>query len=224
MKRRSAPTLPAILFLLLVNGLLGGLVYSEMSNPELFVRQMQVVGTVAPSETAQPARAGAPAVPTMPGEAAFSVISERPLFSTERRPPEVTQTPPSGPVSPQAPPFVVIGIVGAGEDSVAILKDISPGAQREPGQVVRAGDTVEGWTVDAILPAEGKVVLVNGERRHELELVDDEPGPQRPGVRVPRAPVVRPPVVRTPQPQATAPAQRQIQPPQPIPGQVPATE
>lgn len=219
MRRQSSPMLPAILFLLLANGALGALVYREMTNPQMFVRQLQVGAVEAPATNSLGARQGSEAAPAIPGEAAFAVIANRPLFAPDRLPPETPQQTPAGPVSSQPPPLIVTGIVRAGEDSIAILIDPSPRGRAEPGFVVRAGDSVQGWNVEAIFPEERKVVLVNGERRHELLLTEDNATSARP-----RVPTVRPPVVRPRQqpPQAVSPgaSQPQLQ----IPRQQPSTQ
>ena len=218
MRRQSSPMLPAILFLLLANGALGALVYVELTSPQMFVRRLEVAEAEAPPPSTVAGRRDSEAAPAIPGEAAFAVISNRPLFAPDRLPPETPQETPAGPVSSQPPPLIVTGIVGAGDDSLAILTDPSIRGRSESGFVVRASDTVQGWTVEAILPQERKVVLVNGERRHELVLVEDQAGPTRPGV-----PTVRPPVVRPqrPAPQAVSPgaAQPQLQ----MPRQQPST-
>lgn len=213
MTQQSSPILPVILFLVAANGALGALVYGELTNPDLFVRRMQIGEAEAPPPSTVGARPGSEAAPSIPGEAAFAVISNRPLFAPDRLPPETPRETPSGPVSSQPPSLIVTGIVGAGEESIAILTDPSVRGRSESGFVVRPGDTVQGWTVEAVLPEERKVVLVNGERRHELVMVEDQPGPARPAV-----PSVRPPVVR---PQRTAPqavspgaVQRQLRTPQ----------
>lgn len=180
MRRQSSWLYPAILFLLTVNLLLGGLVYAEIEHSDLFVREMQVDGGEPAAASPDVARPGAATVPSVPAEAAFSVISERPLFSPERRPAETAEETPAAPAPSAPPPLIVTGIVGAGEDSIAILRDPSPARQRDPGQVVRTGEVVQGWTVEAILPAEQKVILVSSERRVELELVVEEVSPTPP--------------------------------------------
>lgn len=219
MRRQSSPLLPVLVLLLLANGALGAAVYGEITNPQMFVRHLQIGTVSAPDTDSLVARPGADPALAIPGEAAFAVISNRPLFSPDRLPPETPLQTPAGPISNQLPPVVVTGIVGAGEDSIAILTDPSPKGRSEPGYVVRAGDTVLGWNVEAIVPEDRKVVLAKGDERHDLFLVEDNTTSARP-----RVPTVRPPVVRPRQtaPQAVSPgvAPGRLR----IPGQQPSTQ
>jgi hypothetical protein len=60
----------------------------------------------------------------------------------------------------------------AGADSVAIIEPERPGPQAEPALVARIGDSVGGWTIEAIEP--GLVILVRDGTRHEMPLIDED--------------------------------------------------
>ncbi len=195
MTRRPSRSLPLILLLLLVNTAFGAVIFAELTRPDLFVRRMGASGTEAPQNSAPQLRSQEDPGVAMPGEAAFAVITQRPLFSPDRRPPQESAGGSATPVSDKLPPLLLTGVVIADDDSVAIVEDGAPGRQNEPGQVVRLGDSIQGWTVEEILP--DRIVLTRGEDREELRLVED--GAQRQRVQRRRAPVGQPGQARTQQ-------------------------
>ena len=185
MTRRRPGTKRALAVLLLLACLLGaGLVALHRGYPDLLVRRLITGGEAgAPAQTpASPANGGQPATgqpnSPPPPESRFAVIALRPLFSPGRRPPDQPQAPAdAGPAGAAPPDLLVTGIVMADADSVAILEPARPGPQAEPALVVRAGDSVGGWTVEAIEP--GLVVLTRDGARHEMSLIDED-DPRRP--------------------------------------------
>lgn len=149
-----------------------------------------------------------------PGEADFQVIELRPLFAPDRRPPEAG----TGPVEDgPAPPasldgLVLTGIIGAGDQRVAIVEPAGPPRPGSEALSLRAGDELRGWTVEAI--GDDRILLVNGTERFEMELVEDPARRRRTKRRPPSAApgAVRTPGLLTPQPQLQPQPQPQLQP------------
>lgn len=210
MTRRGPGDRRGFAALLLLACLLGaGLVALHRGYPDLMVRRLATGDEgSAPAQTpAGPANGDRPATgqpnSPPPPESRFAVIALRPLFSPGRRPlgqPEVTAD--AGPAGAAPPDLLVTGIVMADADSVAILEPARPGPQAELALVVRAGDSVRGWTVEAIEP--GLVVLTRDGARHEMPLIDED-DPRRPKAAPRRNPA------------SGANSLRPTQPPQPMP-------
>lgn len=208
MTRHGTPPRTLLWLLLGVNVLLAGAIFLEFRNPDLFVRRV-----AAPAGAIQPADSGAtPATtrlaPVVTGEAAFAAIAARPLFSPTRRPPEGSADGPTGPVSSDLSGYAVTGIVTSADGGVAILEKTGVAAGQEPGLILSPGDTIEGWTVDAI--REDRVVVLKDGERQELILRkdDDRPRLQRPRAATP-APAPRRLLPRAPELQQQRPQQPQ---------------
>lgn len=178
MTRRHPVRKRAVAALLLLACLLGaGLLALQREYPDLMVRRLSLEGESPTARTPanapgsdQPA-AGQPNTPPPP-ESRFAVIALRPLFTPGRRPADRPDAP--GATAPEGalPDLLVTGIVMAGADSVAILEPARPGPQAEPALVARIGDSVGGWTIEAIEP--GRVILVRDGTRHEMPLIDED--------------------------------------------------
>lgn len=209
MTRRRPARKRSLIALLLLACLLGaGLLALQDTYPDLMVRRHSVVGESTPVQTLKNSANGVgPAAAPPPPESRFAVIALRPLFTPSRRPPDQPESPAAA--GPAGPPtdLLVTGIVMAGVDSVAIIEPARPGPQAEPALVVRVGDEVGGWTVEAIEP--GRVILSRDGERHEMPLIaEDDP---RRAAAIRRAPAPNPP--RTvPAPARTTPLQPQRQP------------
>ena len=200
MRRRPSPVRAAAPLLLAVILLLGGLLALEFERPDLFVHRLAASDGMASgikSPSTDPAAARL--VPKMPGEATFAVISARPLFSMTRRPPEQPTGAAAVPTSSKPPSLALTGIVSSGEGDTAIFEPAGKTSRTGPGLVVHAGDTIEGWTVEAIEFEERRVILTKDGERLELELKAGEirrPRAPPPGLATPGAPVPRRPEAR----------------------------
>jgi hypothetical protein len=179
MRRRSARgrVIALLLFLLAAAG--AGVLGLYRSNPDLFVLRLggatgQLGSTPISSEGTQGAQQ--PAATEIPPETRFAVIALRPLFVPERLPPEQEAEPSGDSGDDSLSDIVVTGIVMAGEDSIAIAEPARPGSKGAKF-VLRVGDTVSGWTVEAI--ELDRIVLLKGDERGELELKKDESPPPR---------------------------------------------
>ena len=202
MRARRAPGrgLAALLLLCL---LLAGAMALAVRYPDALVLRLQAPADGAPAEPGTGAGDGAgPGSYRPPGETAFLVIEQRPLFAPDRRPPE--EEPPAAGSDPVGPAsldgLALTGIVGAGAQRVAIVE---PAQAARGGQAggeplsLRVGDELRGWTVEAV--EADRIILANGPQTHEMELVDDparrrrtaprpSPAPGAP-LRTPRQPV-----------------------------------
>ena len=177
MTRRPARKRSLAALLLLACLLGAGLLALQREYPDLMVRRLSLlVESVIAQNPAnapgsgQPA-AGQPNTPPPP-ESRFAVIALRPLFTPGRRPADQPASPAD--TTADGPPtgLLVTGIVMAGADSVAIIEPERPGPQAEPALVARIGDSVGGWTIEAIEP--GLVILVRDGTRHEMPLIDED--------------------------------------------------
>jgi general secretion pathway protein N len=116
---------------------------------------------VEPSAPAKAAKAAAPA-PTfsLAPLSAFSAVTDRPLFSPDRRPaPEAREA--LGAWSA----LVLAGIVVTPTSREVLI------AHGNPAKIVhlREGQSVDGWTVRSIAP--DRVVVANGGEQHELRFL-----------------------------------------------------
>lgn len=217
MRARRAPARGTGALLLLCL-LLAGAVALEIRNPDKLVL---LVG-LPPGGTliTQGAGAGGESEPgpyQPPGETAFEVIENRPLFAPDRRPPEAGS--PAAANSPATPAaldgLVLTGIIGAGEDRIAIVEPAGPPRPGAESLSLRVGGELRGWTVEAI--EADRILLVTGTQKYYMTLVDDPARRRRGKRRKPPAPAgsLRTPNVLTPQP---APQSQLLQPaPQPKP-------
>lgn len=176
-RRRRAP---AYLILLCLG--LAAIVYREATQPD---------PDPAPAMTAAPRRAaGDPREPhfAMAPLSAYAEVVARPLFSPTRRPAATAATA-AGPSN-----FLVTGIVISPTGRVALV------AHGMPAHVDRVveGQSLDGWTVEAILP--DHIVLARDGTEIALK-PEATPGPERP-IRSLAAPFARP----SQSPIATAPS------------------
>jgi hypothetical protein len=229
MTRRHPGDKRALAALLLLSCLLGaGLLALQREYPDLMVRRLSLLGDspIAQSPANAPGSgqptAGQPNIPPPP-ESRFAVIVLRPLFTPGRRPPDQPASPADTTAGGPPTGLLVTGIVMAGGDSVAIIEPERPGRQAEAALVARIGDSVRGWTIEAIEP--GLVVLVRDGARHEMPLIDEDNPRRRAAPRRAPAPNQLRPAPLPGQPRqtpATPRPQRQPQPPaQKIPKTVP---
>lgn len=137
-------------------------------------------GTAAALPPAAPA-AALPALPPPPAAfklppiTAYAEVTERPLFSSTRQPPPVEA---GQDLLGKSGSFVLLGIVLSAGGRAALVQ------HGHPVEIARLGEgqTVEGWTVQSILP--DRIVLQHGATEVELKLKDlpgaPGPGPARP--------------------------------------------
>lgn len=168
-----------VLFVLAAAG--GGVLGLYYNDPDLFVLRLGAGGQMGSTPISTEAMQGAEtsgSATAPPPESRFEVIALRPLFNPDRLPAkaEVAPAPETG--SDSLPDLVATGIIMAGEDSVAILEPSRLGSK---GQrlMLRKGDTVQGWTVEAI--EADRITLSKGEESGQILLKKDEsPAPRQP--------------------------------------------
>jgi general secretion pathway protein N len=116
----------------------------------------------APVADPRPTAGDAPASFTLPPLQSFAAVTDRPLFSPDRRPLPQAAAESLGAWSS----LILAGIIIAPDSRQALIVHGSP-----PTIVhLQEGQAVEGWTVHAILA--DRIVLVNGDDEHELRLLD----------------------------------------------------
>lgn len=173
MRARRAPA-RGLGFLFLLCLLLAGAVAMETRYPDALVLQVQTSGGGTPARL-DPEAASATEDGTYrpPGETAFLVIEERPLFAPDRRPPEAgTEPVDEGPPPPQGlDGLALTGIIRAGDEWVAIVEPTGPPRPGNEALSVRVGESLRGWTVEEIL--EDRMALVHGSQRFEMEMTED---------------------------------------------------
>ena len=103
------------------------------------------------------------------GPAAFAAISERPLFTPDRRPPEAADAPVAEPEATPPPAFVLRGVVHSGKVRRALLET----AENAPLLRLREGETLDGWEIVTILPR--KMVMRQGEQSLEVPISPPQP-------------------------------------------------
>ncbi len=101
----------------------------------------------------------------------YAELVERPLFSESRRPyqpPPPPEEEPAAPPPPAAPPsplrVALTSIVITPEQRIALARDLGNASMVRLEQ----GSTLNGWTVEQILP--DKVIFVQGSEKEILEL------------------------------------------------------
>lgn len=105
------------------------------------------------------------AMPVMAPASTFSIITERPLFDSQRKKfvaPRNTQTDTGAP--PALPNIALVGIIIDNEKSLAILKP----ADAAFASSMTVGDSVGAWRLSAIEP--DRVILTVGPNRNEIRL------------------------------------------------------
>lgn len=101
---------------------------------------------------------------------AYAELIERPLFAENRRPyqPPPPVTEPEPPAPPAAPPSplraALTSIVITPDQRIALARDLGNGSTVR----LERGSTLNGWTVERILP--DKVIFVQGGEEEVLEL------------------------------------------------------
>ena len=134
-----------------------------------------------PSATAPKGDASAPTASfSMPALGNFASVSQRPLFSPDRRP-AVRSTDGSGAWSS----FALAGIIITPQSREALVSHGKPPTIAHLAE----GQTIEGWTVSAIYP--DHVVFRDRLTEHELRLIDktvSPPPPPAPGTTQRRPP------------------------------------
>ena len=126
-----------------------------------------------PPAPIKPVLAGSPIPPWSADLGSFMAALDRPLFSATRKPPAKPE-PPIAVVADTLNEVRVLGLYSNGTDGGAIV--------RAEGKVrrVRPGDTLGGWTIKEVRPAE--LVLARGDERRALDvkrgpdLAADTPG------------------------------------------------
>ena len=215
MKGRRAPA-RGIVALLLLCLLLAGAVALEVRNPDALVLRSGLPQGGTPIVAGGGAD-GAPAPGTYrpPGEADFTVIESRPLFSPDRRPTD-SEAPPGedAPVTPAAlDGLALTGIIGAGAERVAIIEPKGPPRPGAEALSLRVGDELRGWTLEAV--EDDRILLVTETQKFYMEMVDDPA--RRRGTRRRQPPAqpggaVRTPGRLAPQPAPQSQPQSQLQP------------
>lgn len=97
----------------------------------------------------------------------FSIVAERPVFSSSRRPnapleaaPSITSQP-ATPAPPVAPAAMLVGVLLSSTGGTAVLRH----ADGKSSSLIR-GEKIAGWTLEEIGP--DRVVLTSGTDRYEL--------------------------------------------------------
>lgn len=128
------------------------------------VRAIAPGGAAAPSGPVRTPAIAQEEGPFLPPMSSFQAIESRPLFRADRRRPAVVveqpvQTPVQTPVTNDGPPdLIVVSVVtGPNGRSAATIR------QGDETRRVYAGDTIDGWRIDAIRP-DGVEISRNRER------------------------------------------------------------
>ena len=132
---------------------LGALAATELGDTPVMPRDQ------APLSTAGKPPATAEAAFTMPPLQRFAVITERPLFSPDRKPPQHGDDPGRAWSS-----FVLAGIIITPQSREALVLHGRP----QTAAHIREGEALEGWTFTSIYP--DRVVFRDGLNEHELRL------------------------------------------------------
>jgi general secretion pathway protein N len=119
----------------------------------------------APAAAKTPA-ASAPASFTLPPVQRFAVVTERPLFSPDRKPQQHADDTAGAWSS-----FVLAGIIITPQSREALLLHGKPQTVAH----IQEGQALEGWTITSIYP--DHVVFRDGINEHELKLTPKAPPP-----------------------------------------------
>ena len=112
-----------------------------------------------PAPAAKPASAGAAPAFSLPPLQRYAVVTERPLFSPDRKPPQHTAETAGAWSS-----FVLAGIIITPQSREALIAHGKPQAIAH----LQEGQALEGWTITSIYP--DRVVFRDGVDEHELRL------------------------------------------------------
>jgi general secretion pathway protein N len=119
----------------------------------------------APTPAKTPA-ASTPASFTLPPAQRFAVVTERPLFSPDRKPLQRT-----GDTAGAWSSFVLTGIIITPQSREAMVLHGKPQTVAH----IQEGQVLEGWTITSIYP--DRVVVRDGINEHELKLASKAPPP-----------------------------------------------
>ncbi len=165
MRRRRGQRNRASLYLLGVCIALASVIYLEFNHKPPIGDAITVATPSSSAEITPPA----PAAFSLPPLAAYSVIVERPLFSTQRRPPaEEVEAPKTAKPTPPSR-FILTGVLISADERLVLLRRV--GSET----IIRAseGDEIEGWRIEVI--AANSVVLRQGDVVEEIALDDAAP-------------------------------------------------
>ena len=158
----------------LINLALAGLcVYFGLQIVDVWEENGPATQTAQAAPTATPTvnPDGLPPSRPVPPETAYAVIVDRNLFSPDRTGPEADEEEPEPPAKVRSAP------TGVGLFGVMILKDVKKalvddidGSDNRPSQWVQEGETVRGWTVEAI--GKDRITLSSANGTHDVSLYD----------------------------------------------------
>jgi hypothetical protein len=101
---------------------------------------------------------------SLPADSAFAEIVQRPVFSRNRRPPELSRPKEGGgPQSSELPDLLLVGVIISSDRRVALFDDDSSELLR-----LAEGETLDGWTLETIQP--DAVVFRHGTASQAMEL------------------------------------------------------
>lgn len=165
MRRRRGPRNRASIYLLGVCIALASVIYLELNREPPVGDGVTVANPSSAAEDAPPP----PAAFSLPPLAAYSVIVERPLFSTQRRPPVKEEETPEA-IPP--PRLILTGVLISGDGRLVLLRRVGSKT------IIRAseGDEIEGWRIEIITA--DRVVLRYGDAVEEVTLDDAAPPAQ----------------------------------------------
>jgi general secretion pathway protein N len=103
---------------------------------------------------------------SLPPVQRFAIVTERPLFSPNRKPPQHTDD-----AAGAWPSFVLAGIIITPASREALVLHGKPQSIAH----IQEGQALEGWTVTSIDP--DRVVFRDGLSEHELKLIPKAPPP-----------------------------------------------
>lgn len=139
---------------------LGALVASELGNAPVKTRdQTPTAATEKPTSSAAPSFA-------LPPLQRFGIVTDRPLFSPDRKPPQHTDDTAGAWSS-----FVLAGIIITPQSRKALVLHGKPQTVAH----LQEGQTLEGWTIASIDP--DRVVFRDGLNEHELRLTPKAASP-----------------------------------------------
>jgi type II secretory pathway component PulC len=156
--------------LLRVSAMLAGILAWEITTDPIFIPEAALESGEVKSSVMIPndTRLEKPAIST------FSEFVSRPLFTPTRRPPPTKTEPNIARTAPKPENLQLIGVIISEDERMALLQTLTT------GDVTRAveGQTVGGWEVHAIKPAQ--VVLKRGNASEVVMINDAAPSSVKP--------------------------------------------
>jgi type II secretory pathway component PulC len=156
--------------LLRVSAMLAGILAWEITTDPIFIPEPALESGEVKSSVMIPndTRLEKPAIST------FSEFVSRPLFTPTRRPPPTKTEPNIARTAPKPENLQLIGVIISEDERMALLQTLTT------GDVTRAveGQTVGGWEVHAIKPAQ--VVLKRGNASEVVMINDAAPSSVKP--------------------------------------------